>query len=225
MSQHKNKYYKCSHISEHKFRHLIKCFALDLNAFEAHKIVNISHRSCKVIYGKLRWYIAQFLQENTAATGELECDESYFGPRRIKGKKSRGAMDRTPVLGILKRGGKVHVEIIKNCSKEEIMPVIQGKILEGCRVHTDGWKAYDGLILNGYDGYRVYHSANEFARGKGHIHGLESFWSFAKRRLRKFNGISPQTFYLFIKETEFRFNRRKQNLSRVLLKQLRKLPL
>ena len=169
MSQHKNKYYKCSHVSEHKFRHLIKCFSLDLNAFEAHKIVNISHRSCKVIYGKLRWYIAHFLQESKAATGEFECDESYFGPRRIRGKKGRGAMGKTPVLGILKRGGKVHVEIIKNCSKEEIMPIIQGTILEGSRVHTDGWKAYDGLILNGYDHYRVYHSANEFARGKSHI--------------------------------------------------------
>ena len=37
------------------------------------------------------------------------------------------------------------------------MPIIQGKILEGSTIHTDGWKAYDGLILNGYEHYRVYH--------------------------------------------------------------------
>ena len=46
------------------------------------------------------------------------------------------------------------------------MPIIQGKILEGSTIHTDGWKAYDGLILNGYDHYRVFHNQNEFAREK-----------------------------------------------------------
>ena len=37
------------------------------------------------------------------------------------------------------------------------MPIMQGKIPEGSTIHTDGWKAYDGLILNGYNHYRVFH--------------------------------------------------------------------
>ena len=47
---------------------------------------------------------------------------------------------------------KIYVKIfnIPNCSKEELMPIIQGKIIEGSTIHTDGWRAYDGLILNGY---------------------------------------------------------------------------
>ena len=53
MSQQKNKYYKGSHMAEAQFRQLIQCFALVLNALKAHKITNISHRSSKVIYGKL----------------------------------------------------------------------------------------------------------------------------------------------------------------------------
>ncbi|ORU80853.1 transposase, partial [Francisella tularensis subsp. holarctica] len=31
---------------------------------------------------------------------------------------------------------------------------------ENSTIYTDGWKAYDGLILNGYDHYRIYHSHN-----------------------------------------------------------------
>ncbi|GMO41617.1 MAG: hypothetical protein Pg6C_02590 [Treponemataceae bacterium] len=46
-------------------------------------------------------------------------------------------------------GGKVFEKIVKNCPKEELMPVIKGRILEKSAVYTDGWKAYDGLILNG----------------------------------------------------------------------------
>jgi transposase-like protein len=88
----------------------------------------------------------------------------------------------------------VFVTVIQHCSKEEQMPIIQGKILEGATVHTDGWKAYDGWILNGYDHDRVPRSDNEFARGKCHNNGMEGFWSFAKRRLAKFNGCSSHTF-------------------------------
>ena len=88
------------------------------------------------------------------------------------------------------------------------MPIIQGKILEGNTIHTDGWKAYDGLILNEYDHYRVYHSKNEFARGKSHVNGIEGFWSFAKRRFAKFNGLTNNNFYLHLRECEWRFNNR-----------------
>ena len=96
------------------------------------------------------------------------------------------------------------------------MPVIQGKILEGSTIHTDGWSAYDGLILNGYDHYRVCHRQNEFARGKSHVNGIESFWSFAKRRLAKFNGLAGKYFVLHLKECEFRFNHRCEDLLLIL---------
>jgi transposase len=223
--QRKNKYYKRSHISEKKFREIIRCFSDDFNALEAHKITLVSHRTCKVIYSKLRFHIAKFCVNDDLLEGEFELDESYFGAKRVRGKRGRGAAGKTPVFGLLKRNGNVHVQIVKNCSKESLMPIIQGKILEGSTIYTDGWKAYDGLILNGYDHYRVYHCENEFARGKNHVNGIESFWSFAKRRLSQFNGLADQTFYLHLKECEFRFNNRKRKIYDFLLKSLRKNPL
>lgn len=134
------------------------------------------------------------------------------------GSEAEALLAKTPVFGILKRGGKVYVTIVKNCSKEELMPVIQGKILEGSTVHSDGWRAYDGLILNGYDHYRVFHSKNEFARGKAHVNGIESFWSFAKRRLSKFNGVASHKFHIYLKECEFRWNHRNDDLYAIMRK-------
>ena len=101
------------------------------------------------------------------------------------------------------------------------MPIIQGKVLENSTVYTDGWKSYDGLVLNGYRHYRVYHSKNEFARGKNHINGIESFWSFTKRRMAKQNGVHKHKFLLHLKESEFRWNYRKQ-MYKVLLNNFRK---
>ena len=71
------------------------------------------------------------------------------------------------------------------------MPIIKGQILENSTVYTDGWKAYDGLILNGYDHYRIYHSKNEFTRGKNHVNGIESFWAFTKNENGKFRYLFP----------------------------------
>ena len=52
---------------------------------------------------------------------------------------------------------------------------------------------------------RINHSML-FAQGKNHINGIENFWNQAKRVLRKYNGIPKESFPLFLKECEFRFN-------------------
>ena len=151
--------------------------------------MKLNRKTVNAYFNEFREKILLYsLEEHKKELGEFELDESYFGARRIRGKKGRGAAGKTPVFGVLKRNDKVFVTVVPNCSKESLLPIIQGKILEGSTIHTDGWKAYDGLIINGYNHYRVFHHQNEFARGKSHVNGIESFWSFAKRRLAKFNG-------------------------------------
>ena len=190
------------------------------------KILKINRNTINGYYNRFRELIFEYsLKEQKQEIGEFELDESYFGARRIRGKRGRGAAGKTPVFGLLKRNGKVFVTVVPNCSREELVPIIQGKILEGSTIHTDGWKAYDGLILNGYNHYRVFHHENEFARGKSHVNGIESFWGYAKKRLVKFNGIDKKMFYLHLKETEYRFNHRNGNLYLDLLKLLRNNPL
>lgn len=157
--------------------------------------------------------------------GEIEIDESYFGARRVRGKRGHGAKGKIPVIGLLKRNGTVYARPIKNCTRAQLMPVIKGKVLEGSTIHTDGWTSYDGLILNGYKHKRVFHSKDEFVRGKSHVNGIESFWSYTKRRLNKFNGIKKEYFLLHLKESEYRWNHRKQDLYKILLEEIREKPL
>lgn len=49
-----------------------------------------------------------------------------------------------------------------------------------------------------------------------------TFWSFAKRRLAKFNGLPSNKFFLHLKECEFRFNHRHDSLAKAMLKLMRK---
>ena len=221
----KNRYVKKSKISEQNFREIIRSFCLDLTAKNISELTNISRNSINKYLQKIRRRLLILSHFQPNFEGEVELDESYFGAKRVRGKRGRGAAGKTPVFGVLKRGGNVHVQIVPNCSRKELMPIIQGKVLEGTIIYTDGWKAYDGLIVNGYDHYRIFHSENEFARGKNHVNGIESFWSFAKRRLAKFNGLTDKNFLLHLKECEFRFNNRSKNLYKILLKEFRNNPL
>ena len=59
---------------------------------------------------------------------------------------------------------------------------------------------------------RVHHSKNDFDRGNSYINGIELFWVYVKTRLVKFKGMNKNMFELHLKECEFRFYNRKQNL-------------
>ena len=82
--------------------------------------------------------IEDSIQKHQKELGIFELDESYFGAKRVRGKRGRGAAGKTPVFGVLKREGKVFVSMVPRCSREELLPIIQGKILEGSTIHTDG---------------------------------------------------------------------------------------
>jgi transposase len=199
---------------------------MDLTATNCAVMTNLSVRRVNDIYLKIRKRIAQYCELKSPYSGEVEVDESYFGPKRIRGKRGRGAGGKTIVFGIFKRNGHVYTEIVPNASKASLLRAIRGQVSLETIVHSDGWRGYDGLVDMGYAKHlRVQHSNNEFANNKSHINGIESFWSFAKRRLVKFNGIHKHTFYLHLKETEFRFNHRRDNLHKALLKLLRNHPI
>src|SRR3990167_2608513 len=221
----RNKYLKHAHISDKKFRLILRCFCEDYTAEQTAKRSAVSRVSINTVYAKFRLRIIGLVGLNGELDGEVEVDESYFGARRVRGKRGRGARGKTPVVGLLKRGGSVYTQIIKNCTRDQLMPIIKGKVLSEATVYTDGWSSYSGLVLNGYKHYRIHHHQNEFARGKNHINGIESFWSFTKRRLAKFNGIKRDFFVIYLKESEFRWNHKKQDMYQVLLRSFRQNPL
>ena len=221
-----NRYVKHAHISEAKFRRLLKGFALDLEADQVAALTGLSRQTINRYFKAIRRRLARLCEEESPFAGEVEVDESYFGARRIKGRRGRGAYGKKIVFGLLKRNGKVYTEIVPDCQKTTLQAIIRGHVDPQSVIYSDGWRGYDGLVDIGYDKhFRVHHAKNEFAKGPSHINGIESFWSYAKMRLYKFRGISKRTFYLHLKECEFRFNHRREDLYRLLLKIFRNEPL
>jgi transposase len=133
--------------------------------------------------------------------GEIEADESYFCGKR-KGKRGRGAAGKTPVLGLLKRKGRVYTTVINDTKTKTLMPIIQKKIVPDS-INT--YRSYNALDISSFQHERINHS-KLFADKQNHINGIQNFWNQAKRHLRKFNGVPKSNFYYFIQECEWRFN-------------------
>ena len=76
---------------------------------------------------------------------------SYFGPRRVRGKRGRGASGKTIVFSLFNRGRQVYTEIVPDYSKKTLQAIPRGKIDAASMVNTDGWRGYDELVDGGYD--------------------------------------------------------------------------
>jgi transposase len=159
----------------------------------------------------LRLAIVAHAQDGaTLLQGEIEMDEAYFGGRR-KGRRGRGAAGKVPVFGILEREGQVFVQVVPNVRAQTVLGLAVKKVRRGSIVYTDRFQIYDALMFCGYRHLQIDHRT-QFSRGRVYINGLEGFWSYAKERLIKHHGISPRRFPLYLKELEFRYNHRHEDL-------------
>ncbi|MDR1551415.1 MAG: IS1595 family transposase [Holosporaceae bacterium] len=199
----KNRYIKNAHISEAKFKEILRLFGADLTATQISELAKLERKTVNRILQLLRARIAEFAEEESCfCSGEIEIDESYFGARRVRGKRGRGALGKTKVFGMKKRDDKVYTQVVANCSAAELVPIIKKLAPNDSTIYSDEWKAYDGLVNEGYKKhYRVKHSDDVFANGRAHMNGIENFWGVAKSRLIKLLGIRKEKFNLHLKET------------------------
>ncbi len=199
-------------ISNQKYSIILRSFLADITSNKTVQIIGVNRKTTDRYFNLLRCLVRRDALEERLLlklNNSIEIDESYFGARRVRGKRGRGARGKVIVLGILKRNGKVYSEIIKSTEKDSVMPIIRKVVQSGSDIYSDGWKSYNALAVYGYNHKKIKHSDDGFAKPDGtHINGVESYWSWTKRRLNKFNGISKRHFSKYLLESEWRFNHR-----------------
>ena len=95
---------------------------------------------------KTSWFMLQRIrvamnQDNTNQPmyGIVEADESYIGgknknrhnSKKVKNAQGRSTKDKTPVLGLVERDGRVFAKKVKNTTKAELWPVIMDNVTKG----------------------------------------------------------------------------------------------
>ena len=204
---------------------LLFWFELELTDHGIARRVEVPYHRVHRFLLDVRRAIAAFEDRSIALLdGEVEVDESYFGPRfenrrrarRRKLRKSgqvlsgRGAQRlKQAVFGIYERtDGIVYVQPVPSVSRETLQSVIHRKVSIETTIYSDSWAGYEGLAQD-YAAHEIlHHREKEYVRGTASINGIEGFWAYAKERLLRQHGVSPDHFLLYLKEMEYRFNHR-----------------
>lgn len=140
----KNRYVYHVHLSAHQFRQLVRLFALNLEATKVAGLTGLNRNTVNRYFQAIRQRIARACEQDTPLRNTVEVDESYFGPRRVKGKRGRGAGSKTIVIGINKRNGKVYPEIVPDATKRTLQAILREKVARRSVIHSDSWRGYDG---------------------------------------------------------------------------------
>jgi transposase len=149
--------------------------------------------------------------------GIVEVDETYLGGQwknkrisvRAKGTKRGRGTSKTPVFGILCRGGKVWAQVVPDTEAKTLQPLILKRVRRGSTICSDTWKSYTGIATKGYVHRIVKHAQGQYSNGKGtHINGLEGFWGYLKRKLAAKGGIRRERLPLYLAEYVWRYNHR-----------------
>ena len=190
-------------------------FYLEISARKATNELRVNYKTVQSRFMQFRKLIANYCnKEAKKLNGEIEIDESYFGGKR-KGQRGRGANNKTIVFGILERKGKIHTVIVEDISADTLMKEIENKTNKGSVFYTDGWKSY--ASLHQYGKHNIIDHDKKLVENHNHIDGIEGFWSFSKERFHKYHGIDKKNYPFYLKEMEFRFNHRNENVYKLLV--------
>lgn len=139
---------------------------------------------------------------------DVEIDETYVGGVR-KGKRGRGAANKTAVIGIVERKGDVKAVVVPDVQTSTIMPIIEETVEKGATVHTDEFQVYNPLTKKGYTHERIAHGDGVFVVGNVHTNSIEGFWAQIKNAVNGVHhGVAPEYLQHYVNEYAFRYSHR-----------------
>ena len=209
----KNKYARHSKISEAKIRQIVKLFSLDLTALQIAALSGINRNTANRYLSAFRERIARYCEAESPV-------------RRTECADTPAPQGTGLVFGLIRRDGKVYTQLVSDSVKTALPRLVPGRPLPDDIPRAEGWPGYDGLVdLASQKLFRVMQSREACDGKRPRINGTESFWGFAKGRLARFRGLKKEAAYLHVKECEFRFNHRQEDIYPLMLHLLRTDPL
>jgi transposase-like protein len=186
-----------------------------VSSYEIHRALGVTQKTAWFLDHRIRLMLGDEYATGKLG-GEVEADETFIGgkarnmhvskrERRITGT---GGKDKTAVLGLLERGGKVRTAVIPSRKRHVLHAEVKKHVKAGSALYTDALASYDGLVAE--YAHQVVDHAVEYVNGRIHTNGIENFWSLLKRGINgTYVSIEPFHLFRYLDEQSFRFNNRK----------------
>lgn len=175
---------------------------------------------------KTAWYMLQRIRAEMAKKGKktllkgiLEADETYIGGKPRKGNKRKDdnpddkpkpgrGTKKTPVLGVVERGGEVKAEVSEKLGGREILNFIMGNVNpEESTLMTDEFASYQAV--DSKMKHEVIKHKEQYVDGEVHTDTIEGFWSLLKRAwYGQHHHYTKQFTPLYVAEACYKYNHR-----------------
>ena len=189
-----------------------------ISSYEVGRDLGLTQKSAWFVLQRLRLALQKGSLVKLGGRGtEVEVDETFIGGKarnmhRGSAQRRRlnqsGVTGKTPVVGLLERGGEVRAAVVPTRRKHDLQGHVKEHVKVGGALYTDALMSYMGLEHKGYE-HQVIDHAVKYVDGRVHTNGLENFWSLLKRGL-KGSYVSVEPFHLFryLDEQSWRYNNR-----------------
>jgi transposase-like protein len=178
-------------------------------AKELQRQLGVTYKCAWRMGHEIRKFIGE-IDGDDGLSGHVELDETYVGGKRTDIAEGQSfKVDKTPVFGMVQRGGEIITRVVPDNKAATLLPIVEQYVAKGTVLSTDQWLAYRGLRKLGYQHDSVNHRIRQWAKGDTHTNTIEGFWSNFKNSVRgTHKSISPKHMQKYLREFEFRFNLR-----------------
>ncbi|HEY5231915.1 MAG TPA: IS1595 family transposase [Verrucomicrobiae bacterium] len=186
-----------------------------VSALEIKRQCQISYPSALFLMHRIRLAMTEDGNAPKLA-GIVECDETYVGgkPRFGTGyhKPGRGT-SKTPVFGMVERGGNIRRRVVANVSGKTLKGAIRECVDKSATIMTDEWPAYRGVGKDFSGGHHfVNHGTKQYADGAVSTNTAESSFAILKRGIMGiYHAVSKEHLHRYVGEFDFRWNTRNLN--------------
>jgi transposase-like protein len=176
-----------------------------VSAKQIQRETGVTYKTAWRICKQIRLVLAEQI---TLEGSSVEVDETYIGGYR-PGKRGRGAAGKSIVIGAVKRGGPITVQVIPDVKASTLVPFVREKVMPKSIIYTDELPSYNHLKRLGYVHKRIHHATKVYVQGDIHTNNIEGFWSLAKRGIDGvYHAVSRKYLQTYMNEYAFRYNRR-----------------
>lgn len=168
---------------------------------------------------KTAWFMLQRIRNcfdveiEEQLDGVIELDETFVGgknknrhwDKKVKNSQGRSFKDKTPVFGMLQRGGRVIAKVVTDTTIRSLRPHILAYIKQGSTIYTDEWNY--GNLNKRYNHDFINHKEKIYGNGEVYTNTIEGFWSIFKRGIMGiYHFVSKRHLQKYVDEFTFRYN-------------------
>lgn len=191
---------------------LVTCHKKGVSSLQLARDIDVTQKTAWFMLHRIRKCFG--IENNNDLDNDVEIDETYVGGKnknrhknkKVKQSQGRSSKDKTPVVGMVERHGKLNAYAVNNVQAPTLTREILKRIRRTAHLHTDEWQGYN-IVSTIYSHSIVQHGIGQYVDGNSYTNTIEGFWGILKRGIIGiYHYISPKHLQKYVDEFVFRYN-------------------